>query len=48
MEKVKDIGEINYYSEEKVKAIELEIFGIRGIKGYLDAPHETPKIQWPF
>lgn len=47
-EKVKkEIGEINYYSEEKIKEIETEFFGARGIWGFLgDSADHRP--QWPF
>ena len=46
-EKVKKIGEINHYSEERVKEIEEEVFGARGILGFLGI--EPPKKpQWPF
>lgn len=50
-EKVKKIGEINYYSEEKVKDIEREIFGSRGVLGFLSADHSSgvgSKSAWPF
>lgn len=46
-EKVKKIGEINHYSEERVKEIEHEVFGQRGILGFLGVtPSQKP--QWPF
>ncbi len=50
-EKVKKIGEINYYSEERVKDIEREIFGSRGVIGFLSADHSksaSSKLNWPF
>lgn len=47
-EKVKKVGEINYYSQERVKAIETELFGTRGILGFLGALNAEPKPQWPF
>jgi hypothetical protein len=47
-EKAKEIGEIDYYAEERLRAVELEVFGKRGIRGYLDAPHEASKAVWPF
>ena len=44
----KAIGEINYYSEEKIKEIEREHFGSGGILGYLGAVQEQEKPKWPF
>lgn len=44
----KNIGELNHYSEEKIKEIEMEHFGSRGILGYLGAPHGASKPVWPF
>lgn len=44
----KSIGEIDHYSEEKLKAIETDHFGERGILGYLGVSHEHHKPQWPF
>lgn len=41
------VGEINYYSEQRIKEIEEEIFGSRGILGYLGLKH-AEKPQWPF
>lgn len=46
-DKVKKIGEINHYSEERIKEIENEIFGTRGVLGYLGVTNQ-PKPQWPF
>lgn len=46
-DKVKKIGETNYYSEEKIKDIEREIFGSQGIMGYLGVTTQS-KPQWPF
>lgn len=46
-EKVKKVGDITYYSEERIKEIEQEHFGNRGILGFLGAAH-TAKPQWPF
>ena len=46
-EKVKNIGEINHYSEERVKEIENEVFGLRGILGFLGIGTQ-PKPLWPF
>ncbi|MFZ5988296.1 MAG: hypothetical protein ACOYWZ_14380 [Bacillota bacterium] len=46
-DKVKKIGEINHYSEEKIKDIEREIFGSQGIMGYLGVTTQS-KPQWPF
>ena len=45
----KEIGEIDHYSEEKIKEIEWEHFGQRGILGYLGVIEYTkPKPVWPF
>jgi len=44
----KSVGEINYYSEEKIKDIERDHFGERGIKGYLGLEEEKAKPVWPF
>lgn len=44
----KNIGEINYYSEEKIKDIEREHFGSKGILGFLGIAQETKKPEWPF
>ncbi|MDP4093605.1 MAG: hypothetical protein Q8920_09620 [Bacillota bacterium] len=46
-EKVKKIGETNYYAEERIKEIEREVFGTRGILGFLGVAAES-KPQWPF
>lgn len=46
-EKAKKVGEINYYSEEKIKDIEREIFGGNGILGFLGII-EQQKPLWPF
>lgn len=45
---VKKVGEIDHYSEERIKEIEREHFGSRGILGYLGVAKEPPKPQWPF
>lgn len=50
-EKVKKVGEINYYSEERVRDIEKEVFGNRGVLGFLSADHGKSKdsnLKWPF
>lgn len=48
-DEVKKIGEINYYSKERILEIEREHFGTRGISGYLKADHGNPgKPVWPF
>ena len=48
-EEVKKVGEINYYTREKILEIEKEHFGTRGIPGYLKADHGDPgKPLWPF
>ena len=46
-DKVKEVGEINHYSEERIKEIEKEHFGNRGVLGFLGASTEA-KPQWPF
>lgn len=46
-DKAKKVGEINYYSEERIKEIEREIFGSRGVLGFLGVTNES-KPQWPF
>lgn len=46
-DKVKKLGEINHYTEEKIKDIEHELFGIRGITGFLGVSNES-RPQWPF
>jgi len=45
--KVRSVGEIDHYTEERIKAIEQEVFGERGIKGFLGI-ESRPKLQWPF
>jgi len=48
-EEVKKVGEINYYTKERILEIEKEHFGTRGIIGYLKADHGAPeKPVWPF
>ncbi len=48
-EEVKKVGEINHYTEEKIKELENERFGSRGMLGYLSADHGSPqKPLWPF
>ena len=47
-DEVKKIGEINHYTEVKIKELENEWFGSRGILGYLSADHGGPqKPLWP-
>lgn len=46
-DKVRKVGEINHYSEERIKDIEIELFGRRGVLGFLSA-NNLPKTQWPF
>ncbi|AUS96615.1 hypothetical protein CDQ84_18395 [Clostridium thermosuccinogenes] len=46
-DKVKSVGEIDHYTEEKIKDIEREHFGERGIKGFLGI-EPCSKPQWPF
>jgi hypothetical protein len=47
-DKAKKVGEINYYAEERIKEIEVEIFGSRGALGYLGVSEQPSKPQWPF
>jgi len=47
-EKVRKEGEINYNTEQRIKEIEKEFFGNRGISGYLETVHEPKDIKWPF
>ena len=44
---VKKQGEITYYTQERIKEIERDIFGSKGILGYLGVIAEQ-KPQWPF
>lgn len=46
-DRVKKVGEVNCYSEERIKEIEREFFGGRGILGFLGVTQES-KPQWPF
>ncbi len=47
-DKVKKIGEITYYSEQRIKELEREFFGEQGILGYLGQPAIPDKPLWPF
>lgn len=47
-EKVKKAGEIDYYTVERIKEIEREFFGTRGILGFLGVIQEPSKPLWPF
>lgn len=48
-EEVKKVGEINHYTEEKIREIEREHFGSRGILGYLGIDSgPVNKPVWPF
>lgn len=47
-EAVKKVGEINYYSEQKIKDLEMEFFGEHGILGYLGEVIVSKKPVWPF
>lgn len=47
-DKVKKVGEINYYSEQKIIALEKEFFGEHGILGYLGENVVPQKPVWPF
>lgn len=44
----RSVGEINYYSEEKIRNIEIDRFGSRGILGFLGIDEVKSKPQWPF
>jgi hypothetical protein len=46
-DKVKKVGEINHYTEERVKEIEIEHFGSRGIIGFLGSSN-FPESKWSF
>jgi uncharacterized protein with ACT and thioredoxin-like domain len=46
-EQVRKLGELDYYVEEKIKETERDIFGTRGIIGFLDGKADS-KPQWPF
>lgn len=46
-DKIRKVGEIDYYTEERVKEIEHEVFGDRGVLGFLGVINK-PKPQWPF
>lgn len=44
---VRNVGELNYYTEQKIKEIEQEHFGSQGISGFLGiTKNSAPK--WPF
>ncbi|MCX7923370.1 MAG: hypothetical protein N3B21_15375 [Clostridia bacterium] len=45
---VKKVGEINHYAEEKIKDIERDFFGSKGILGFLGLSVEEKKPVWPF
>ncbi len=46
---VKKVGEMNYYAEERIKELERDHFGSRGLLGYLGVEPEAPrKPVWPF
>lgn len=47
-EDVKKVGEITYYSEERIKEIEREYFGSNGIEGFLGLKTSPPTPRWPF
>lgn len=46
-ERAKKVGEINHYTEEKIKEIEKEMFGSAGIEGFLGIIQQARPI-WPF
>jgi predicted house-cleaning noncanonical NTP pyrophosphatase (MazG superfamily) len=46
---VRKVGEINFYTRERIAEIKRDHFGTRGIPGYLKANHGKPeKPVWPF
>ena len=47
-DKVKKVGEITYYSEQRIKDLEKEFFGEHGILGYLGEEVVPSKPLWPF
>lgn len=48
-DKVSRLGEISYYTEERIKDAEREFFGGRGILGFLGIEQTpSPKPVWPF
>ncbi|WP_010247524.1 hypothetical protein [Acetivibrio cellulolyticus] len=47
-DKARKVGEINYYSEQKIKDLEREFFGENGILGYLGETIAPSKPVWPF
>lgn len=48
-DRVKHVGEITYYTEERIKDSEREFFGTRGILGFLGiGQNPSPKPKWPF
>jgi len=46
-DKVKKLGELDYFTEEKIKDTEKELFGTRGILGFLGITIQSNPI-WPF
>ena len=48
-DRVKSLGEITYYTEERIKDSEREFFGNRGILGFLKV-EQSPQSKplWPF
>ncbi|HHV59920.1 MAG TPA: hypothetical protein GXX49_06470 [Clostridiaceae bacterium] len=46
-DEVKKLGEMNYYTEERIKDLEREFFGSQGISGFLGAEQKKP-FEWPF
>jgi predicted house-cleaning noncanonical NTP pyrophosphatase (MazG superfamily) len=48
-EKVKKANDIDYYSKDKIRDIEKELFGTRGVIGFLKSNKNLGKEQiWPF
>ncbi|MCX8131761.1 MAG: hypothetical protein N3I35_16910 [Clostridia bacterium] len=46
-ESVKKVGEITYYTEERISDIEKDMFGSAGIQGFLGISGQQKPI-WPF
>jgi predicted house-cleaning noncanonical NTP pyrophosphatase (MazG superfamily) len=47
-DQVKKMGEFNSYSADKIRDIEIDMFGNQRILGYLGISSEETKPVWPF
>ena len=47
-DETKKVGEITYYTEERLRKIEEDFFGSDGIEGFLGIKSPKEKPQWPF